>query len=208
MPESAAAPRPVTPAPKNGSKSEPRPSGWSGYGIGAAALGVLAVAAIALVGVLWNGHRTAAAERDYQARLMQTAAEWTGQLINMNADNVEATLGQLRERTVGDLNKDFSSAVAPYRDVIKTLRSRSNGQVLSASVEALRNQLPLEPGQRPPVPVTLPRELAERTDTVLVVATSVSENAEKKPVTVNWNLRLGVSDVDGTLMISRLESVR
>jgi hypothetical protein len=50
--------------------------------------------------------------------------------------------------------------------------------------------------------------LADRTDTVLVVATSVSENAGAKPTTVRWNLRLGVSDVDGKPMISRLESVR
>jgi hypothetical protein len=45
-------------------------------------------------------------------------------------------------------------------------------------------------------------------DTVLVVATSVSENAGGKPTTVRWNLRLGVSDVAGKPMISRLESVR
>ena len=60
----------------------------------------------------------------------------------------------------------------------------------------------------PPSPPSLPPDLVDRTDTVLVVATSVSENVDKKPVTVNWNLRLGVSDVDGTLLISRLESLR
>ena len=57
-------------------------------------------------------------------------------------------------------------------------------------------------------PPALPPELAARTDTVLVVATSVSQNAAAKPTTVRWNLRLGVSDVDGKLMISRLESLR
>ena len=126
----------------------------------------------------------------------------------MNAANVESTLVQLREKTVGELNTEFNSAVAPYRDVIKTLRTRSNGQVQSVSIEALHNNLPPQPGQRPATPPTLPQELVDRTDSVLVVATSVSENAEKKPVTVNWILRLGVSDVDGSLLISRLESVR
>ncbi|CKR65182.1 Conserved membrane protein of uncharacterised function [Mycobacterium tuberculosis] len=43
---------------------------------------------------------------------------------------------------------------------------------------------------------------------MLLVATSVSENAGAKPQTVHWNLRLDVSDVDGKLMISRLESIR
>ena len=181
---------------------------WTGYGIGAAVLGVLAVAAIALFGVLWSGHRTAAAERDYQTRVMQAASNWTSTLINMNADNVEAAMGTLREQTVGELNTEFSSAIGPYRDVVKSLRSRTNGQVQSVSIEALHNKLPPQPGQRPPSPPSLPPDLVDRTDTVLVVATSVSENVDKKPVTVNWNLRLGVSDVDGTLLISRLESLR
>ena len=64
------------------------------------------------------------------------------------------------------------------------------------------------PGTQPTAPVSLAPEFAARTDTVLVVATSVSENAGKTPTTVRWNLRLGVSDVDGKPMISRLESVR
>jgi hypothetical protein len=43
---------------------------------------------------------------------------------------------------------------------------------------------------------------------VLIVATSVSQNAGAKPQTVHWNLLLGVLDVDGKLMISRLEPIR
>jgi hypothetical protein len=208
MPEIDRGAKPAKPAATSVTAEPASSGGWTGYGIGAAALGALAVAAVALVGVLWSGHRTAAAERDYQARVMQTATEWTSQLINMNAGNVENTLGQLREKTVGELNTEFNSAIAPYRDVIKTLRTRSNGQVQSVAIEALHNDLPPQPGQRPPSPPTLPLQLADRTDTVLVVGTSVSENTEKKPVNVNWILRLGVSDVDGNLMISRLESVR
>ena len=49
---------------------------------------------------------------------------------------------------------------------------------------------------------------ASRTDSVMLVATSVSENAGAKPQTVHWNLRLDVSNVDGKLMISHLESIR
>ena len=49
---------------------------------------------------------------------------------------------------------------------------------------------------------------ASRTDTVMVVATSVSENVGGKPQTVRWTLRLDVSDVDGKLLVSRLEPIR
>ena len=139
---------------------------------------------------------------------MQAAADWTGVLINISADNVEASMTQLRDGTVGELNSGFEAAIAPYRDVVKTLRSRTAGQVESVSIETLHNVLEAAPGQRPASPAAAPPDLSTRTDTVLVVATSVSENAGSKPTTVRWNLRLGVSEVEGTVMISRLESLR
>ena len=180
----------------------------SGFGVASAVLAVAAVAAAVLIAVLWSGHRTAAADRDHQARAIQAAAQWTGILINMNADNVEGAMAQLRDGTVGELNTGFESSIAPYRDVVRTLRSKTTGQVESVSVEVTHQNLESQPGQRPSAPATLPAELAARTDTVLVVATSVSENAAGKPTTVRWNLRLGVSDVQGEAKISRLESLR
>lgn len=183
--------------------SEPREqSGVSG--IASAVLGLLAVAAVALVAVLWVGHRSAETERGHQARAMQAGAAWTAILINMNADNVETSLEQLRDGTVGELNTGFEAAIKPYREVVRTLRSRTSGQVQSVSVEALHNNI--DGGPQPPPGGGL--DFVRRTDTVLVVASSVSENAGKKPTTVRWNLRLGISDVDGKLMVSRLESVR
>ena len=189
-------------------ESEDRPGSISGFGVASAVLAVVALAAAALIAVLWSGHRTAAADRDYQARAMRAAAQWTTILININAANVESAMTQLRDGTVGELNTGFESSIAPYREVVKTLKSKTTGQVESVSVEVTHQSLPTQPGQRPPAPATLPAELASRTDTVLVVATSVSENAGGKPTTVRWNLRLGVSDVDGTAKISRLESLR
>ena len=181
---------------------------WSVFGIASAVLGVLAVAALVLTAVLWSGHRAAAGQRDYEGRAMQAAADWTGVLINMNAGNVENSLQRLRDGTVGELNTGFEASIAPYRDVVKTLQSRTIGEIESVSVEALRNNLDIRPGQRPPAPSAVPAEMASRNCIVLVVATSVSENAGSKPTTVRWNLRLGVSEVDGTPRISRLESVR
>lgn len=184
------------------------PGALSGFGVASAILAVLSVIAVAAVTVMWSSHRAAEGGRTHQARAMQTAAQWTDVLINMNADNVEASMAQLRDGTVGELNTGFESAIAPYRDVVKTLQSRTNGQVESVSVEELRNNLDIRPGQRPAAPAALPAGLSARTDTVLVVATSVSENDGGEPTTVRWNLRLDVSEVEGKTMISRLESLR
>jgi len=190
-------------------QSEDRRGGvFSGFGIASAVLGVVAVAALVMIAVMWSGHRASNDERSYQARSMQAAAEWTGVLINMNADNVEGSLQQLRDGTVGELNSGFEASIAPYRDVVKSLHSRTTGQVESVSIEEVHRNLGSQPGEGPTAPVSLAPELSTRTDTVLIVATSVSENAGNKPTTVRWNLRLGISEVDGKPMISRLESVR
>jgi len=181
---------------------------FSGFGVASAGLGVVTVAALVMIALMWSGHRASNADRSYQARSMQVAAEWTGVLINMNADNVEGSLQRLREGTVGELNSGFESSIAPYRDVVKTLRSRTTGQVESVSIEEVHRTPGGPADEGPTTAASLAPELSARTDTVLIVATSVSENAGNKPTTVRWNLRLGVSEVDGKSMISRLESVR
>ena len=139
---------------------------------------------------------------------MQAAADWTGVLINMNTDNVQASLQRLHDGTVGELNADFDSAIQPYQQVVQRLQSRSH-RSRSKRWRSKRCTTTWTPSPVRPAPAEqLPPSIARRTDTVMVVATSVSENAGGKPQTVHWNLRLGVSDVDGKLMVSRLESIR
>ncbi len=182
---------------------------FSGYGIASAVLAAISVAAIVLAALIWSGHHRDVQERSYQSRVLQTAVEWTGVLINMNKDTVDAGLIKLRDGTVGELNADFEAVVKPYREVVRTLQSRTTGQIEAVAIESVHHDLDTEPGSPPPsTPPPLPQSIAARTDTVLVVATSVSENVGNKPQTVRWNLRLAVADVDGKLLISRLESMR
>ncbi len=182
---------------------------FSPYGIASAVLAVLSVAAIALGVVIWLAHRDDVDERAYQSRVLQTAAEWTGVLINMNTDNVDTSLRRLHDETVGELNVDFDAAMQPYRQVVQRLQSRSTGRIEAVAIESVHHDLDAQPGARPSAPPDpLPRSVATRTDTVMVVATSVAENTGGKPQTVHWNLRLDVSDVDGKLLISRLGSIR
>lgn len=187
--------------------SDPEPRGdgvFSTYGIASAVLGVVAVAAAVLALVVWTGHRDETDELRYRTQVLQTAADWTGVLINMNSDTVDADMAKLHDGTVGQLNADFETAVEPYRKLVQTLRSRTTGQIDSVAIETIHHADPGSP----------PREegiegFASRTDTVMVVATSLSENAgTDKPQTVRWTLRLDVTDVDGKLAVSRLEPIR
>ncbi len=183
--------------------------GLTSYGIASAVLGVIAVAAVVLGAMIWSGHRGEVSERAYQTRVLQTAADWTNVLINMNKDTVTAGMQKLHEGTVGQLNADFDSAVQPYRDLVQRLQSSTTGQIDSVSIESLYHPPPGPNGN--PVKREQPElsGMVSRIDTVLVVATSISQNAgTDKPQTVRWTLRLDVSDVDGQLMISRLEPIR
>lgn len=185
---------------------------FSHYGVASTVLGVLSVAAIVLGVFIWSGHRDQVAERGYLSRVMQTAAEWTNVLINMNSGNVDASLQRLHDGTVGELNTDFDAAVQPYRAVVEKLQSKSAGRINAVAIETVHHELDSQPGApRPPGSESVPTKLppfASRTDSVMLIATSVSENVGAKPQTVHWNLRLDVSNVDGKLMISGLASIR
>lgn len=181
---------------------------FSPYGIASTVLGVLSVAAVVFGLFLWSGHRDDTAERRYLSRVMQTAADWTGVLINMNSGNVDSSLQRLHDGTVGELNNDFDAAMQPYRQVVEKLQSKSAGRIDAVAVEAVRHDLDTQPGVARPVVTTKLPPFASRMDSVMLVATSVSENAGAKPQTVHWNLRLDVCNVDGKLMISGLESIR
>jgi hypothetical protein len=182
---------------------------FTGFGIGSAVLGVLSIAAVVLGALIWTQHRGEADELDYRTRVVQAAADWTNTLINMNKDSVEADLNKLHEGTVGQLNADFDSTVEPYRKLVQTLQAKTTGQVDSVAVESIHHAQPGPNGSPPPQEQPELSVSASRTDTVMVVATSVSQNAgSDKPQTVRWTLRLDVSDVDGKLLISRLEPIR
>jgi len=177
-----------------------------GYGIASAVVAVVAVAAVVIAVLVWQGHRGELDERAYRTRVLQAAADWTGVLVNMNADTVDRDLTTLHEGTVGQLNADFESTVDPFRKLVRTLKAHTTGQINAVAIEGIHHDQPGGPASPPPPELA---GFASRTDTVLVVATSVSENAgTDAPQTVRWTLRMDVSDVDGTLLISRLEPIR
>ncbi len=179
----------------------------SAYGVASAVLGVLSVAAIALGLTIWMTHRSDVDERGYQSRVMQAAVDWTNVLINMNTDNVTASLQRLHDGTVGELNADFDSAMQPYQQVVQRLQARSTGRIEAVAIETVHHDLDPQPGTRRTAE-PLPPGIAGRTDAAMVIATSISENAGGKPQVVPWKLRMWVSDVDGKLLISRLESIK
>ena len=180
---------------------------FTGFGIGSLVLGVVALVAVVLAALIWTGHRNDVEERAYQTTVLQAAADWTSVLINMNKDTVASSMQKLHEGTVGQLNANFESAVQPFSQVVQKLQSQTVGQVESVALESLHHAAPGDAGIAPPPEPEL-STVASRTDTVLVVATSVSQNTGAQPLTVHWTLRLGISDVQGKPLVSSLETIR
>lgn len=181
---------------------------FSSYGIASAALGLVSVVALVLGTLIWFGHRDDSGERVYLSRVMQAAADWADVLINMNSGNVDASLQRLRDGTVGQLNTDFETTMQDYRKLVAQLQNLSTGRVEAVAVDTMHRDLDSQPGSSRPVVTTKLPAFASRTDSVLLVATSVSEKANAKPQVVHWSLRLDVSKVEDKLMISKLEQIQ
>lgn len=173
---------------------------FSRLGLVSALLGLVAVAGLVFSLITWSAHRDDVNERAYRSRVLQTAASWTSVLINLNAENVEKGMSRLRDKTVGELKAEFDAALAPYRDVVQRIESRSSGRIEAVAIELQHIEDPNAGAEPAPGP--------GRTDPVMVIATSIAENVGGRPQTVHWALRLDVSDVDGNLMISRLRAIR
>lgn len=183
--------------------AKPSGGGLSGYGWGSVVLGLVAVAALVFSLITWKVHHDDVNERGYRSRVLQTAASWTSVLINLNAENVEKGMVRLRDKTVGELNAEFDAALAPYRDVVQRIQSRSSGRIEAVAIESVHNELDEQSET-----VTEEPSSPGRTDPVMVIATSIAENVGGRPQTVHWALHLDVTDVAGDLMISRLRSIR
>src|SRR6185295_3855768 len=125
---------------------------FTGFGVGSAALGAVAVVAIALAALIFTQHRSEADELRYRTSVMQAAADWTSVLINMNRDTVEADMTKLHDGTVGQLNAEFDSSVQPYRQLVQTLQARTTGQIDSVAVESIHHDQPRPNGAPPPKP--------------------------------------------------------
>lgn len=178
---------------------------FSVYGLVSTVLGLVAVAALVFGLITWSTHRDDVNERNYRSRVLQTAASWTSVLINLNAENVDKGMQRLHDKTVGQLNGEFESAVAPYREVVQRIKSRSTGRIEAVAIESTPYRAGDEgssSADKAPVPG------AGRTDPVVVIATSIAENVGGKPQTVHWALQLDVTDVDGRMLISQLRSIR
>jgi hypothetical protein len=183
-----------------------RPRVLSGFGVGSAVLGLVCVAAIVLTSLIWSSHRDQKAEFDYKARVISTAVNWAGVLINMNKDNIETSVQKLHDETVGTLNSELDSVLAPLMTFVKKVQLKTTGRIDAVAFESVHQDVNRQPGTPPPD--TTLGGLASRTDTALIIATLVAETKGGPVPQSSLTLRIGISDVGGKLLVSDLEMLR
>lgn len=180
---------------------------FSGYGIASTILVAASVALVVMGACVWSAHRADVSERRYEARIMISAAEWTRTLISTTGGDLDANFRHLRERTTGALNADFDAKLQPYRELLHK-HVHSVGRIEAVAIEPPQSRSENDAATResaPPAPA--PPSQATRTDTVMVIAASVSQDGSPKPQRRPWNLLLDVSNVGGKPLISRMVAV-
>ena len=170
---------------------------FSRYGIASVLLGLLCVAAVARA----RGDLVEAPRRGRRAHLPDQCDAGRGRL-DRGPDQHEQ--GQHGRQPAEAARRHGRSAQRGLRGIDRTL-PRCGAEAAVARRRAGSKRWPSRrstaTSTRHPVRAAqsteLPPGMAARTDTVMLVATSVSQNAGGQPQTVRWNLRLDVSDVDG-----------
>lgn len=179
---------------------------FSGLGIASAVLGLVCVAAVVLTTMIWSAHRKTEDDLAYKARVMQVAVSWAGVLINMNKDNIETSVQKLHDETVGTLNSELDSVLAPLMTFVKKVQLKTTGRIDAVAFESVHQDVNRQPGTPPPD--TTLGGLASRTDTALIIATLVAETKGGPVPQSSLTLRIGISDVGGKLLVSDLEMLR
>ncbi|MUM21539.1 hypothetical protein FZI91_07440 [Mycobacterium sp. CBMA271] len=174
----------------------------SRYGLMSALLGVIAVVALVLSVLIVTGHRSQVVRDRYDSRVLDTAVSWVNTLINMNKGNVEASVQTLRDGAAGRLSDELGQTIAGFVQLARALDTEAAGEIDSVALERQSAE------RRPDGDADVDLPSAERTDRVMVVATSVTR-AAKAPAKVNpWYLRLAVSKVGDQLLVTGLEILR
>lgn len=158
----------------------------SKVGVALAVMVMVTLAAVAgAVAIGWQHHQ-AGEQQDRAARFSDVAELGVVAVTSLDYRNAERDVKRIVDLSTGEFAKDFTDRSKDFTSVIKKSEVTTKGKVTSSAVESVDGD----------------------TATVLVAATSEVTNAagaKEEPRT--WRLRVTVTDVDGTMKISKVDFV-
>ncbi|MGL5443792.1 MAG: hypothetical protein ACRDDJ_15140 [[Mycobacterium] stephanolepidis] len=159
----------------------------------------MTVAALVLSIFVVTGHRSQVARDRYDSRVLDTAVTWVNTLINMKKSNVDSSVQMLQDGTAGQLSDHLGEMLAGVVKLARTVDADAAGEIDAVAIDRVGARIPDEDIGLPSV---------ERVDRVMVVATSVTRDANASPKVNQWHLRLAVSKVGNQLLVTGLELLR
>ncbi|WP_078315279.1 hypothetical protein [Mycobacterium sp. D16Q16] len=160
---------------------------------------MIAVVALVLSVLVITGHRSQEARDRYDSHVLDTAVTWVNTLINMKKSNVDSSVQTLQDGTAGQLSDHLVEMIAGVVKLARTVDADAAGEIDSVVIDRIGAKIPGEDIGLPSV---------ERVDRVMVVATSVTRDAEAPPKVNQWHLRLAVSKIEDQLLVTGLELLR
>lgn len=144
------------------------------------------VALAALCG--WLGYQANQARQDVHLRalLVQVAKQGAVNLTTIDYEHAESDVERILDSATGAFRADFQNRSAPFIDVVKQAKSKSEGTVTEAGLEALTG----EQGQ-------------------VLVSVTVTTTSDGKPDEQPryWRMRMTVTRQDGDAKVSNVEFV-
>lgn len=117
----------------------------------------------------------------------------------MKKSNVDSSVQMLQDGTAGQLSDHLGEMLAGVVKLARTVDADAAGEIDAVAMDRVGARIPDEDFGLPSV---------QRVDRVMVVATSVTRDADAAPKVNQWHLRLAVSKVGDQLLITGLELLR
>lgn len=149
--------------------------------------GLLVVALLALTGWLGYGYYQVHHEQQRRAMFVDTARAGATNLTTIDWEHAEDDVQRVLDISTGKFYDDFERRSKSFLEVVKQIKSKSEGTITSSGLESYSN---------------------DRAD-VLVSVTVRSTNAgvpEQKPQV--WRMVVTVQDVEGNAKVSNVEFIQ
>lgn len=155
-------------------------------GIAVTAMSVITVAALVTTALIGWHHHTTTSEHERAEAFTAAANRGVTAITSLDFNNAQRDVQHILDQSTGAFYNDFNGRAKDFTSVIEQSKVTTKGKVTGSAVESMNGD-----------------------DAVVLVSASsdVTNAAGAKQEPRTWRLRVTVSDVDGTMKISKVDFV-
>ncbi|MGC5255604.1 hypothetical protein ACPXCG_04565 [Gordonia sp. DT218] len=155
-------------------------------GMAITVMSVITVATLVTTGLIGWHHHTATSEHERAQAFTAAADRGVTAITSLDFNNAQRDVQRILDQSTGAFYNDFKGRAKDFTSVIEQSKVTTKGKVTGSAVESMSGD-----------------------DAVILVSASsdVTNAAGAKQEPRTWRLRVTVSDVDGTMKISKVDFV-